>query len=332
MQPDKPIAESEHVLDDCQLSQHDGSRSDVRATIVTNNTDFRQVTTSCSGGCLVRIHPMDLHDNLFRLDDVETIVGRDQNCDLFLNNPSISRNHAVIRATPLGYRLEDTGSTNGTYVDEKSVSSCLLTNGVRIRFGNYIYRFLANDSIETTYHETVYSMMTKDGLTGCFNKRYLLEILEREFRRSQRSKRPSSLLIFDLDHFKAVNDTHGHLAGDDVLKEFVARVQSLVRHEDVLARFGGEEFALILMEAPMDGAIIAANAIREEIQRRPFSTCAGELAVTTSIGVSTFDFRAHKSYEDVLAAADQGLYKAKAAGRNCVSTGSDEPEQLESSA
>lgn len=305
------------------LASGEDSCGDARATIVTSNSNFREATSSCSGGCLVRIHPMDLQDNLFRLDDVETIVGRDPDSDLFLNHPSISRNHATIRATPIGYRLEDNGSTNGTYVDERSIKSCMLTNGVRIRFGNYIYRFLSNDSIETTYHETVYSMMTKDGLTGCFNKRYLLEILEREFRRSQRSKRPSSLLILDLDHFKSVNDTYGHLAGDDVLKEFVIRVNSIVRHEDVFARFGGEEFALIMTEAPLEGAIVCANGIRREIQRKPFETCAGVIEVTTSIGVAAFEFDVHKSYEDVISSADAALYDAKEKGRNRISTGAD---------
>lgn len=315
---DSALGESENF----PTAERSAPRDSVSATIVTNNSELRHSSTGCNGGSLVRIHPMDLHNNLIRLDGLETTIGREESCDLYLNHPSISRKHAVIRATAVGYRLEDSGSTNGTYVDEKSVQSALLVNGVRIRFGNYIYRFLSNDSIETTYHETVYSMMTKDGLTGCFNKRYLMEILEREFQRCRRSGRPSSLLMMDLDHFKEVNDSYGHLAGDDVLKEFVSRVGALVRQEDVFARYGGEEFALIMTDAPLAGAEVCAKALRREIQRKPFTTCAGDLSCTVSVGVTEFDFSRHETYEDVIAEADSRLYEAKASGRNQVSSGS----------
>ncbi|MDA0661158.1 MAG: GGDEF domain-containing protein [Planctomycetota bacterium] len=274
-----------------------------------------------NNGCLARIHPLDLDRSLVRLTHDETIIGRDDTSDLFIDDPSVSRKHALIKSIPEGYAVLDLNSTNGTYVDDVRISQHTLTTGARIRVGNHIYKFLINDHIETQYYETVYSMMTHDGLTEAFNKRYLTDILEREFERSIRYSRPLSVAMLDLDKFKQVNDQHGHLAGDDVLKEFVRRAAEAASKDHILARYGGEEFALVMSESNVALAVATAEKCRQLVEATPFSTCAGDIAVTVSCGVAELDPSRHSKYSDLIAEADARLYRAKQGGRNQVCSG-----------
>lgn len=280
-----------------------------------------QATSRQNNGCLARLHPLDLDRSLVRLTHDETIIGRDATSNLFIDDPSVSRKHALIKLLPEGYAVFDLNSTNGTYVDDVRVSQQTLTTGARIRVGNHIYKFLINDYIETQYYETVYSMMTQDGLTGAFNKRYLTDILEREFERSVRYTRPLSVAMLDLDRFKQVNDERGHLAGDDVLKEFVRRVADAACKDHILARYGGEEFALVMSESNVDVARSTAEKCRQLTEATPFATCAGAISVTVSCGVAELDPSRHSKYSDLIAEADARLYQAKQSGRNRVYSG-----------
>lgn len=288
------------------------------ATIQTNPQTFDTPVVGTQAGCLVRIHPMDLDNNMIRLSQTSMLIGRDPHCDLFLDDSSISRRHAEIRNTDRGFLLIDHRSTNGTYVDDQRIGERLLTNGARIRLGSHIFKYLANDCIETHYHETVYSMMTRDGLTGAYNKRYLIELLQREFDRAHRYERPLSIVMMDIDFFKQVNDTYGHLAGDEVLQEFVRRGQDVQRTEHVFARYGGEEFTLLMSEAPLKDAVKAAERIRESVQDAPFETSAGPLSITVSLGVAQMDSLRETAYSQFLSRADDHLYHAKKQGRNQV--------------
>lgn len=163
----------------------------------------------------------------------------------------------------------------------------------------------------------------RDELTGLYNRRHIVEALEREYQRAVRAGSSFSIVMVDLDHFKRVNDTHGHLAGDDLLTEFSERVRNTIRtidwagrNEHEVGRFGGEEFILILPETGCEGAVRCAERIRETVSETPFDTRAGKITVTLSAGVACF--RKDESYEDTLNRADQRLYAAKAAGRNRV--------------
>lgn len=288
------------------------------ATIQTNPQSMELPHTGRQTGCLVRIHPMDLDNNMIRLSQASMLIGRDPNCDLFLDDTSISRRHAEIRNTDNGFVLVDHRSTNGTFVDDLRVTEQKLENGARVRFGSHIFKFLANDCIEAQYHETVYSMMTRDGLTGAYNKRYLLELLQREFDRAHRYERPLSIVMMDIDFFKQVNDTYGHLAGDEVLQEFARRGQEVFRTEHVFARYGGEEFSLLMSEAPLKFAVKAAERFREAIAETPFETSAGPLPVTVSLGVAQLDPLRDTAFNQLLSRADDHLYHAKKNGRNQV--------------
>jgi diguanylate cyclase (GGDEF)-like protein len=181
--------------------------------------------------------------------------------------------------------------------------------------GGALFRFLHGHDVEALYHEEVYRTIVLDGLTGAYSRRYLFEQLEREMSRCQRHRRPLSLLVLDLDHFKRVNDELGHLSGDGVLRELVARIAGRLRPEDCLARLGGEAFAVVLPETELDAARALAEQLRATVAAEPF--LANEELVTVSIGVAAMD-GALREPDHFFAAADARLYEAKDAGRDCV--------------
>ncbi|MBL8828144.1 MAG: diguanylate cyclase [Planctomycetaceae bacterium] len=267
---------------------------------------------------LVRIYPASNIGQVVDLTGQALVIGRDADSHLELPDDSVSRRHALLEPKETGYLLTDLDSTNGTYVNDTRITSRQLQPGDRVRFGNQIFKFLATDEIEAEYHETVYKIMTTDGLTQAFNKRYFSEVLEREFVRSQRTNRPLSLLVIDLDKFKSVNDTYGHLAGDEVLSELCRRIKQLLRRDEVLARFGGEEFALILADTSLEEACQVAERIRACVAAEPFVTDQATIPVTTSIGAAEATRQPLVKVSQFLELADQKLYVAKQGGRNRV--------------
>ncbi|QDT03978.1 Response regulator PleD [Rubripirellula lacrimiformis] len=268
--------------------------------------------------CLLQIHPLAIDAGPVAINEFPFVIGRDASCNLTIHDTSISRRHSVIERTDTGFTLRDLGSTNGTYVGDQEVTQHALVAGDQIRLGNRIFKLLTSNHFESQYHEAVYSMMTRDGLTGVWNKRYFTESLERDLKRSQRNGRAISLAIMDIDFFKQVNDTHGHLAGDEVLIELGERIQAELRGDEIFARFGGEEFAIILNEMQLEDAIRAAERCRIAIQSRPFQTSAGPLDITISVGVAVSSDESQLATE-FIQNADAALYEAKHDGRNRVS-------------
>ena len=213
---------------------------------LTNEIDLQDVDGQCqpstSQACLVRIYPAGVSGSLIPLSSVRSSIGRDAMCDVELMDDFISREHAIIQQRDGKFFLQDCGSLNGTFINDQKVEGTQqLIPGDAIRIGNHILKFLSADHVEAQYHEAVYEMMTVDGLTGAQNRRFFEDAIEREIVRSQRHWRPMALLMFDVDHFKAINDQHGHLAGDECLKQLADRVRLRIRGEDLFARFGGEE-------------------------------------------------------------------------------------------
>jgi len=298
------------------------STGDINQTIEAKTKSLKAPNKrALQNGCLIRIHPLEIENKLIRLTRVETTIGRDPASDIFCDSSSVSRRHAAIRQGDHGFFIEDCQSTNGTFVDGRSVSSNPLQDGAKIQVGNHIFKFLAGDSIESQYHETMYAMMTKDSLTNVFNKRFLIDAVSREFERSQAFGRVFCVVMIDIDFFKRFNDTHGHLVGDEVLQEFARRIDQDCGANRIFARFGGEEFALLLVETPLSEAADFAEAMRERITSTPFSCGAGELKVTASFGVAQYDADNHKSFSAILDQADRHLYTAKADGRDQVCAG-----------
>jgi diguanylate cyclase (GGDEF)-like protein len=214
--------------------------------------------------------------------------------------------------------VQDLGSTNGTWVNEQKISVWTLEAGDRLRFGKQIFTYLSGSSLEAQYHESVYRMMTTDGLTQAHNRRFLLDALEREVSRARRRQSSVSVLMMDIDRFKAVNDTWGHLAGDAVLVEFVKRAGSILQGGETLARFGGEEFALLLPDTSLSEAAQIAENIRAAVSLAPVRFEAQEIPLTVSIGVAELTACRVTTVSALLEAADQMLYLAKSSGRNQV--------------
>ena len=161
-------------------------------------------------------------------------------------------------------------------------------------------------------------LATRDELCGLFNRRHMQGLLEAERERSLRAGHPWSVALIDVDHFKRVNDGHGHAAGDAVLRAIAAAGQAVVRKGDVLARWGGEEFVLLLHDIERAGAAIAVERLREQLAARPVAVEGHQLSVTVSIGLAAHAIG--ESIEQTLSRADAALYRAKAGGRNRVAT------------
>tara|TARA_R110002073_G_scaffold15425_6_gene60847 strand:+ start:10042 stop:10995 length:954 start_codon:yes stop_codon:yes gene_type:complete len=269
--------------------------------------------------CLVQIYPPDVIEGMQLLEDDQFSIGRSPDTDLPLFDSSVSRQHAMLIRSQDGYLVRDLGSTNGTFVNEKLIDSgCPLRSGDTIRIGSFLFRFLSAGCVETQYHETVYSAMTRDALTGTMNKRYLMEALNREIARSTRAQMEMSVVMVDIDHFKSINDTYGHLVGDEVLRTFGKRIGDICRSDDLLARYGGEEFCLLLAATGHEDAREMSERCRHAVADTPFETAAGPLPITASFGFTVLNPGQPKTSSALLGAADQQLYEAKRSGRNRV--------------
>lgn len=289
------------------------------ADVTMQQDDFEAPAGALANeSCLVQIYPADVIDGMMLLEEEVLRVGRDFECDLSLNDGNVSRKHAEIRRTSNGHVLQDLGSTNGTTVNGNRIESYQLRSGDQIGMGPFIFKYLTAGSIETHYHEAIYSSLTRDALTGAMNKRYLLDSLHREIARSRRDKQPLAVVMIDIDHFKSVNDTHGHLVGDAVLREFGTRLISGCREDDLLARYGGEEFSLLLVSTDQEEANAIAERCREAIANQAFKTDAGDLEITASFGIECFNGDRSVSPDELIGIADQRLYQAKQEGRNRV--------------
>ena len=218
-----------------------------------------------------------------------------------------------------GYFVSDQHSTNGTFVNDKQLDSPrLLHDGDYLRVGNCIYRYLAGGNIEAEYHEEIYRLTILDGLTQIHNVRYLTEFLDREVVRSQRHSRPLSVLALDIDKFKTINDSLGHLCGDFVLRELADVIRGNVRTEDLFARYGGEEFVLVLVETNTEGAVMVAERLRQAVANHQFRFESTPVTLTISIGVASTLGDATVTPAALRKAADEKLYEAKRTGRNRV--------------
>ena len=248
----------------------------------------------------------------------KTTIGRVEDNSFQIAEPSVSSHHCEILVEGDNVVVKDLNSTNGTFVNDKPASMSKLKDGDYLRIGNWIFRYLAGGNIEAEYHEEIYRLTIIDGLTDIPNKRYLLEFLDRELARSERYRRPLALLLFDIDHFKAVNDQMGHLGGDFTLRELAARVKAGIRKEELFARYGGEEFAVVLPETTREGAIPIAERLRSLVEAQPFTYDGRDYAVTVSIGVATTTGEEALTPGELLCRADERLYQAKRDGRNRV--------------
>lgn len=246
------------------------------------------------------------------------LIGRDDACDIIIRDNSTSRRHACIELEGSTFCVHDLHSTNGTLLNEIRVEQAELKDGDYLHVGNSIFRFLMGHNVEALYHEEIYRLTIIDALTEIHNKRYLLEYLDREIARAVRYGRPLSLVMFDIDRFKRINDEQGHLAGDFILRELSITLKEVVRRDELLARYGGEEFTMVLPECPLEGALDCAERLRIMVQDHSFEFEEKNVPVTMSLGVATFSGGQTISVSDLIRNADEALYRAKELGRNRV--------------
>jgi len=255
---------------------------------------------------------------MFRIEKNMTI-GRAQECDVTLDDEGVSRQHAQIEHSAGMINIVDLDSTNGIYFNGDRFNRRQLNDGDKVQFGSAtILKFSYQDSLEEAFLQNQYDAATKDGLTGIYNKKFFHEKLGAEFSYVLRHNEVTSLIMFDIDHFKKTNDLYGHLAGDQVLRELTQLVSEALRTEDLFARVGGEEFAILLRNTTEKRANVLAARIRRAVEVRDFFWEGVEVPVTISLGVATAVDGMYQKPNQFIRAADRFLYQAKEGGRNRV--------------
>jgi diguanylate cyclase (GGDEF)-like protein len=253
-------------------------------------------------------------------------IGRSSKADIKIDDGLISREHVKFKFLSKDKILiEDLASKNGTYINQVKIKKHTLLNGDRIKIGSTIFKFGTFDQIEKQFQNNLFMSSIRDALTNIYNRKYFLESLKKEFSYAKRHKEPVGLIMFDIDKFKAVNDTYGHIAGDSILKEVVITVNSAIREEDVFARTGGEEFALILKKSNLKETTQLAGRLRALFDGKYFTIDKTDISITITIssGCDIYDGTKYETMEDFIEAVDKLMLAAKKAGRNRVITPKD---------
>jgi two-component system, cell cycle response regulator len=251
----------------------------------------------------------------YELGTSEVSIGRADTCTICVPTDQVSRKHATVQGVLGKYYIVDNRSTNGTFVNEQKVERAKLLDGDQIRIGKTVIKY-TESHVEQRYFEHVFNLASTDALTATFNKRYFDETFGKEVQRAQQQAQPLSLVLFDIDFFKKINDTYGHPAGDAVLKNVASAVSSQLRDGDALFRVGGEEFALVLANTPRDLAVQAAEAVRNLIANLSTDFQGTPIAATLSLGVAQLE--PGEEPAALYQRADALLYTAKRGGRNRV--------------
>lgn len=249
----------------------------------------------------------------------ELLIGRLNEAEIWIGDDGVSRRHARLVRQGESYVIEDLGSANGTYVQSERIERRVLRDGDQVQFGpTAIFRYSVTDDDQRTLLEQLYSASVTDALTGARNREYLESLLVSELSYAKRHDLDLSFVMFDLDHFKKVNDTHGHPAGDAVLVAVANAVRGELRAEDMLCRYGGEEFAIVLRGIDLLGASKMAERIRVTVATLDIEHEGKVLRATMSVGCATRSELEEPTREDLIAVADRRLYEAKHSGRNRV--------------
>ena len=294
---------------------------DPETTSITSLSDLQRELGNNSGprtAYLIVLQGSDVGE-MFKIDSPEVVIGRGQAATLRLNDDGVSRRHARIVRVGDALVIEDLQSANGTIVNGEKITQHELVDGDKIRFGSTtILKFTHQDDIDQNFQQRMYDAAIRDSLTKVYNKAHFLDRLEKEFAYAKRHDSALSLVMFDLDFFKKVNDNYGHLAGDHALIAVTEICNQLIRSEDLLARYGGEEFAIICRGVSVLAGGIMCERIRSTIASTEVMFDNQRLPITVSIGVSGLIESHAASGLELVALADKALYEAKQKGRNRV--------------
>ncbi len=251
-------------------------------------------------------------------------IGRGEESDVLLMDPSVSRKHVRLSCRKVAGKepkqglkviLQDLDSKNGTLINYRKVRRAVLKPGDKICIGSVILKFEYKDLADQNFYEEIYRLATTDSLTGLLNKATITRTLKEETAKSSRYRRQLSVILMDLDDFKSLNDSFGHLTGDRVLQRVATVLRRNLRQQDRAGRFGGEEFLLVLPETGLKGAASLSERIRMDIEKSVASDLDLPRSVTISAGVSTYPLDGRDS-ENLLERTDSALYRAKALGKN----------------
>ena len=266
------------------------------------------------------------------LERDNVVLGRAVDADVRVNDFRASRLHARISAErdagsgDVRYKITDLASTNGTQVNGETVREAFLNDGDKVVIGDHLFRFEMLDEIDREFQQHIHRLLAHDELTGLLTSKSFFSELKRESARAEEEERPFCVFMMDLDHFKLVNDSYGHLVGSQTLEEIGDLIKKALRAGDVASRFGGEEFAAFLLDADYAQAMVAAERVRSAIEQHQFSAVrkgsSGDLKthhLTISIGVASFPDDSRDPIE-LVELADSALYRAKRSGRNRICT------------
>jgi two-component system cell cycle response regulator len=260
---------------------------------------------------------------MFKITSEKTVIGRGAHVTIRITDDGVSREHCQLVREGDQVVLVDLGSTNGTFCNGARVDRRALVDGDKIMVGSTtILKFTYHDYLDEVFQRQMYESALRDGLTKVFNRRYFTDHLEKEFAYALRHETPLALIFIDIDRFKEINDGHGHSAGDYVLSELSAMLAALLRTEDVLARFGGEEFTVLCRGTDLGGVKIVAERLRSAVEKRAFDFNSIRIPVTISVGITAIPDSTILDDAAFLADADKAMYEAKTSGRNkvCVRT------------
>lgn len=256
---------------------------------------------------------------VLKLDGPRFGLGRHPDNQACIDDDGISRFHARISVDGAKYWVEDLGSSNGTYINGRRITSCELNNGDTLNLGPRVsFRFSAATEHEERVLKQLYESSVRDPLTGAYNRHYFSSQLASEVAYAARHDTPLSVILLDIDFFKKVNDTQGHLGGDAALVHMTNVFSKGLRTEDLLARYGGEEFVILLRGIPVERAHAVAERLRQSLESQPVVHGGASFRVTASFGCASLACCGGATSEVLLEAADQRLYRAKETGRNRV--------------
>ncbi len=256
---------------------------------------------------------------MHKIEGPEQVIGRASSATVRLNDDGISRRHCRVLQIGGQVIIEDLGSANGTLVNGEMIQHHALKEGDKIRLGaTTTLKFTYQDKLDESFQQQMIDAALRDGLTRAYNKKFFQDRLETEFAYAKRHKSVLSLVMYDVDFFKRVNDTYGHLAGDAVLVHLARITQATIRTEDILARYGGEEFAVICRGTPLLSAGVLGERIRLNIEGENFDYQGKRLPVTISVGVAALPESNAVVCTELVRDADSALYEAKRSGRNRV--------------
>ena len=304
------------------MAEHRRQKKDITLRIDRDDVQrLRAAHESGATACVVVIAGLDAGAFVAMTGD-EITVGRDEGCDLALRDDGVSRRHIRLRRQ-LDDTLEvtDLDSTNGTFIGQRRIIEGSLAPGDKVIVGlNTILRYELQDGHDKGYQKQMHEARVRDWLTGVFNRRFFDDQLPAELSHSYRHKRPLTVALLDIDHFKRINDAFGHSVGDAVLVAFCKALRELLRAEDLLARVGGEEFVVLARDTHHESACHLAERLRRCVAelRVVHDAAAAPIRITASVGAVSVSIERISSASDVLSRVDRNLYAAKAAGRNCV--------------